>query len=148
MDLSSEHIRPIAICVFGNGNKILVAEGFDSVRNISYYRPIGGGIKFGEMSRDALVREIREELAAEITDLRYLGTIEDIFTMNSIQRHQIIQIYDAQFCDSSLYERAFLEGTEDKGSTYRAVWKDLSEFGLCRARLVPEGLLELLTQGS
>ena len=143
--MSSEHIRPIAICVFRRGNKILVAEGFDPLRNTFFYRPIGGGIEFGEKSRDALVREIREELAAEITDLRYLGTIEDIFAFNGIRRHQIIQVYDARFWDTSLYERVFLEGTEDKGSTYRAVWKALDEFGSHRTRLVPEGLLELLS---
>jgi 8-oxo-dGTP pyrophosphatase MutT (NUDIX family) len=41
----------------------LVAHGHDSVKSEDFYRPLGGGIEFGELSEAALRREIKEELA-------------------------------------------------------------------------------------
>jgi len=42
-----KQIRPIAICAFLRNNRILVAEGFDPVKDETFYRPLGGGIEFG-----------------------------------------------------------------------------------------------------
>ena len=36
-------IRPLVICLFKKGDTILVAEGYDPVKDDYYYRPIGGG---------------------------------------------------------------------------------------------------------
>lgn len=36
-------IRPLVICIFKRDDTILVAEGYDSVKDDYYYRPIGGG---------------------------------------------------------------------------------------------------------
>lgn len=35
-------IRPLVICLFKKGDTILVAEGYDPVKDDYYYRPIGG----------------------------------------------------------------------------------------------------------
>ena len=51
-------IRPLAICLFQNSGAILVSEGYDGVKGIHFYRPIGGGIEFGETSSAALVGAI------------------------------------------------------------------------------------------
>jgi ADP-ribose pyrophosphatase YjhB (NUDIX family) len=76
--MDTTRIRPIAVCLFRHDNRILVSEGFDTVKQDYYYRPLGGGIEYGEMSSDALVREIREELDAEIENVRLLGVLENI----------------------------------------------------------------------
>lgn len=78
-------IRPLAICLFKRGESILAAEGYDSVKKDYYYRPIGGGIEYGEKCLDALEREINEEISAEIKNTTYLGTLENIFTYNGEQ---------------------------------------------------------------
>ncbi|MGH2403262.1 MAG: NUDIX domain-containing protein [bacterium] len=80
MGMKSNTIRPLAICVFRDGENILVAEGTDDIKGETFYRPLGGAIEFGEYARDTLVREMREEIGAEITDLRYLGALENVFT--------------------------------------------------------------------
>lgn len=72
-------ICPIAICVFRNNNRILVFEGHDSIKNETYYRPLGGGIEFGESGEEAIRREIMEELHSEIEELKHLGFLENIF---------------------------------------------------------------------
>ncbi|MCA9941424.1 MAG: NUDIX domain-containing protein, partial [Anaerolineales bacterium] len=58
-------IRPLVICLFRHKNHILVMEGYDPVKQQTFYRPLGGGIEFGEHSAIALRRELREELGAE-----------------------------------------------------------------------------------
>lgn len=75
-------IRPLAICIFKNEESILVAEGYDSVKRDYYYRPIGGGIEYGEPGSIAVKREVYEEIEADITNLNYIGTVENIFTYN------------------------------------------------------------------
>lgn len=73
-------VRPLAICVFRRGDSILVAEGHDRVKRQTFYRPLGGRIEFGERAAETVARELREEIQQEVRDLRYLGTLENIFT--------------------------------------------------------------------
>jgi 8-oxo-dGTP pyrophosphatase MutT (NUDIX family) len=136
-------IRPIALCVFRRGDDVLVAEGYDRVKEELFYRPLGGGIEFGEHSEAAVVREIREELGAEIEGVTLLGTLENLFTYQGRHQHEIVQVYQGDLGDQSIYESAELTGREDDGSTFRAVWMPLSEFR-CGTPLYPDGLLELL----
>jgi 8-oxo-dGTP pyrophosphatase MutT (NUDIX family) len=140
-------IRPIAICVFRHDGRILAAEYCDPLKGQRFYRPLGGAIEFGEHSADTLAREIAEELGAAVTDLRYLGALENVFTYNGQTGHEIVMVYDGAFADLALYERPFLEGTEDSGTTFRAVWVSLADCADPAAPPVyPTGLLELLSQ--
>ncbi len=136
--------RAIAICIFSHKGHILVAEIYDSVKQEYFYRPIGGSIEYGEYSKDTLIREVREEVSAEITQQHYLGTLENIFLDNGVQAHEIAFIYDALFTDSSLYMKERIEGIEDDNSPFTIVWKPLSFFHSEHAPLYPDGLLELL----
>lgn len=144
MPLSPERIRPIAICLFTHQGRILVAEGVDPVKKEKFYRPIGGAIEFGERGAETLIREIQEELKAEISSLRYLGAVENIFTYNGQRGHEIVLVYDGAFVDRSLYDRAELEGLEHDGSSFRAVWKSLSQTREEGVPLYPSGLADLL----
>lgn len=137
-------IRPLVIGVFSLNRSILVSEGYDTGKQQFFYRPIGGGIHFGEYSQAALVREVREEFDAEIEGLRYLGTLENVFIHNDQPGHEIVQVYDAAFVDRSLYERESLVGQEDSGLTFTAYWKPLTELQNDPRPLYPTGLLELL----
>ncbi len=144
--MKKEIIRPIAICLFQKDNTILVSEGYDYVKEEFYYRPIGGGIEFGEKSSDTLIREVKEELDADISNLQFLSTIENIFTFNGDTAHEIVQIYDGEFVDKSLYNQSKLLIKEDNGQTHKATWKPLSDFQNGKLRLVPESLYNLLTK--
>lgn len=140
-------IRPIAICVFRHDGRILAAEGYDPIKDQTFYRPLGGAIEFGESSADTITRELAEELGAAVTDLRYLGTVENIFTYNGQMGHEIVMVYDGAFADRTLYDRAATEGAEDDGLPFRAVWVRLAD---CRdpaaSPVYPTGLLELLAE--
>ncbi|WP_237582612.1 NUDIX hydrolase [Pontibacillus yanchengensis] len=134
----------MAICIFQYDEKILVAEGYDNVKGDYFYRPVGGGIEYGEKSSDTLKREVREEISAEITDIEFLGTIENIFTFNGEVGHEIVQVYDASFEDFSFYSVDSFEGIEDNGETFKVFWKPKQSFQNNQLRLVPEALLELI----
>lgn len=139
-------IRPIAICVFRHEGRILVFEGNDPKKQQSFYRPLGGGIEFGEHSAAAVERELGEELGVAVDDLRFLGVIENIFTYGSQTGHEIIMVYDGAFVDRSLYERPVIEAMETDGSLFRAVWVRLTDCAEPDAPpLYPTGLLDLLT---
>jgi len=138
------YIRPIVICAFKHENKILVCEGYDNVKDETYYRPLGGGIEFQEAASDALRREIEEELGYKINNERYLCTFENIFTLEGNPRHEIILLYDAEFMDNSVYESQSLEIKESGWN--KAVWKPLKEFESGKLKLYPEGLIELFSQ--
>lgn len=138
-------IRPIAICVFRNDGRILAAEFYDPIKQQPFYRPLGGAIEFGEHSAATLARELQEELGAAVTDLRYLGALENVFTYNGQRGHEIVMVYDGAFVDATLYSQPYLDGAEDNGATFRAVWLPLADCGHPAAPPVyPTGLLELL----
>jgi 8-oxo-dGTP pyrophosphatase MutT (NUDIX family) len=138
-------IRPIAICVFCHDGRILAAEGYDPAKQQTFYRPLGGAIEFGEYGADTIRRELAEELGAAAIGLRFLGALENVFTYNGQQGHEIILVYDGAFADRSLYERPVIEGAEDDGEPIRAVWVSLADCaGRAAPPIYPTGLLELL----
>ena len=102
------HIRPLAICIFRHNDEILVSEERDPSKGETFYRPLGGGIEFGEHSVETIHRELMEEIGAEVKALVYLGTLENIFTFNGEPGHEIVQVYDGVLVESGLYEQAVI----------------------------------------
>ena len=138
-------IRPLAICVFLHNARILVAEGYDPIKKETFYRPLGGGIEFGEYSEQTIRRELLEEIGAEVRELRYLGTLENVYIFNGTPGHEIVQVFDGALRDARLYEQTVILGQEmDIDASFQAVWKHLDEFGEGKLILYPTGLLELL----
>ena len=69
----SDSIRPISLGIAKKDNKILVGIGYDKVKKQTFYRALGGGIEFGETSKDAVKREFQEEIHADIKVGELLG---------------------------------------------------------------------------
>ena len=138
-----QQIHVKALCVFYTRGRILVSRIDDPVKNASCYRPLGGHIEFGESSSDAIIREIKEELQADIANLKLIGTLESRFVFNGNQGHEIIQIYDAGFVDKSIYLMSSIPFSESNGQQHEAIWKTIESFDE-NSPLVPTGLLDLL----
>jgi ADP-ribose pyrophosphatase YjhB (NUDIX family) len=136
-------IRFLALCVFHHQGKILVNVFDDPASGQTLCRPLGGGVEFGELGRDAIAREIQEELGQSISDVRLLGTLESLFTYAGKPGHEIVQVYDARFDDASLYQRTTLDGQESDGSPFRARWCDSADFARL-GPIVPQGLQAML----
>lgn len=136
------YLRVKAVCVFSNEDRILAIDGHDATKGQSFWVPVGGRVEFGETSRDAIVREIEEELSAEVTDLRLLGVLENIFTFDGDDGHEIVFIYDAKFIEPSMYRKGQVNGIEENQS-FTAHWIDPNAPTDGRP-LYPDGLAELL----
>lgn len=137
-------IRPIAICVFRRDGQVLVGEGYDSARGERFHRPVGGSLRFGETSLEAVMRELREELGVDLHAPRLPGVLESIFTCEVQPSHEIVFVYEAEFADRRLYERGMLRGCEWCGNAFAAVWRDLRADSDELPPLFPHGLAELL----
>ena len=143
-------IRTTALCVLYRAGKILVFEGYDASIDETFYRPLGWGVLLGETAADAVVREIREEIGAVISNVRQLGVLENIFEFEESPGHQIMFIFDAEFDDQSLYERKIIAAQEhgDDPRTpiedFEAIWIDLADVESGQKILYPEGLLDLI----
>ncbi len=143
--MKKDRIRPIAICLFRHGNQILVSEGYDSSNQYYFCRPLGGEIEFGECSRDALLREIREEVGAEVRNVELIGVLENIFLYEGQQGHEVVFVYDAEFIDKSLYARNEIHGyREEIDARFTARWRSVAEIEKNNIKVVPEGLTGLL----
>lgn len=109
-------IRVIALGLVQDGDRLFVAEGYDAVKQTHFYRALGGGVEFGETSLAALQREFQEEIQAKLTDITYLGCLENLFTFNGQPGHELIQLYRCQFRDRCFYDRdeiLFRDGADD-----------------------------------
>jgi 8-oxo-dGTP pyrophosphatase MutT (NUDIX family) len=136
-----EKVRPVAICLCRDNDRILVSEFREQGR--LYYRPLGGTIEFGEHGEETIQREFQEEIATDLTEVRYLGMLENIYTHKGLRGHEIVLVYDGRLTDNSLYEKEVIRGNE-LGKPFKAIWKRLDEFDPEKAPVYPEGLLALL----
>ena len=136
-----QRIRAIALGLIQNGSRLFVSEGFDPVKQEPFYRALGGGIEFGETSLEALKREFREELQAELTNIHYLGCLENVFTFNGKPGHELVQLYRCAFADQTFYQREQIPFT-DSDQTYTAFWIERDRFRSGELRLVPPDCLQ------
>lgn len=143
--MRAEKIRPVAICVCRDGERMLVAEYHDFKKGQTFYRPLGGTIEFGEHGEEAVRREFLEEINSDLTDLHYAGTLENIYTYEGERGHEIVLVYEGRLTDLSIYEKESLQGDE-LGEPLKVVWKRLDEFGPGKAPVYPDGLLDLIAK--
>jgi len=137
-------IRVIVLGLIRDGERIFVSEGYDPVKQSTFYRALGGGVEFGETSHLALEREFQEEIQAELTNIRYLGCIENLFTFNGRQGHEIIQLYQCDFAEPKFYQLESLIFSESETHKHRALWLNIERFKSGELKLVPEAFFNYL----
>lgn len=136
-------IRVLALGLIKKDNRVFMSQGYDPVKQKTFYRAMGGGVDFGETSLEALEREFQEEIQAKLTNISYLGCLENLFTFNGKQGHELLQVYQCDFVDAKFYELeslVFAEGKRQK----TALWVDIALFKSGELLLVPEPFLALL----
>ncbi len=137
----ANQIRVLALGLIRDGDRLFISEGYDPVKQQVFYRVMGGGVDFGETSYEALKREFQEEIQAELTNIQYLGCLENLFSFNGQQGHELLQLYQCDFVDQKFYqleEMFFAEGERKK----KALWVDINRFKSGELRIVPENFLD------
>ena len=120
-------IETIARGVCVQGGKILLcrAKGGNTT-----YLP-GGHIEFGETGRQALVREVKEELGLDATTGRFLGAVENSFIQHGKPHAEINLVYELH-----LPPNAVVKACED---WIEFEWRDLNRLD----DLLPEAFRSL-----
>ena len=136
-----KEIRPVVLGLAIKNNKLLVSEGFDKIKNETFYRCLGGGIEFLEKSEEALKREFLEEINISITVKDFLGISENIFTYQGKKAHELILFYSIEISNENYQEEYIV--TDDHGKTV-AKWIDIDEFKNKNKILYPEEVFKYL----
>lgn len=94
------NVRVYAL-IINSKNEILLSD--ESHNGIYFTKFPGGGLHFGEGTTDALKREIKEELGAEISDIEHFYTT-DFFQPSAFNpSQQVISVYySVRLCDESI----------------------------------------------
>lgn len=138
------YIRVKVICVFKNGNRILVGDAYDNVKQEVFYCPPGGRVEFGETTIEALRREMMEELGSEILKPQLLGVIENLFTFEEEKGHEIVFVYNAELKNRNLYDLPEFKAMESNGVSFNAIWIDINSVEKNTSPVYPAGLIEMV----
>ncbi len=135
-----KEIRPIVLGIAIKNNKLLVGEGFDKTKNQTFYRCLGGGIEFLEKSSDALKREFKEEINADIIVKDFLGISENIFTYQGKRAHELILFYSIEIPDNDYMEEYHI--ADEDGCI--AKWINIDEFKNRNKIIYPEEIYKYI----
>lgn len=107
----------------------------------------GGRIKVGEDSRDALKREMEEEMGFSIAKekLSFVKLFENFFTYENTPVHELFIVYEYPVCESDYQKLCILKDNKDNNNTYFSFIK-LND--LDKVNLLPEALIDTLKDTS
>src|SRR5215831_5325601 len=114
---------------------LLVSESSEPL----FQRPLGGHVEFGEYALDTVRREFGEEIGQELTDVRRLDVLENIFEWRGGIEHEVVFIFAAAFASAAAYEieEQRIRDNPDR----RVLWRPANAV---TPPLYPAGLPELI----
>ena len=135
---SRQILKAMAVVRRPRDGALLVSEHVDS-RDPPFQRPLGGHVEFGEYAVDTIHREFLEEIGQELTDVRRLGVLENIFPWRDGTEHEVVFIFTAALAAASAYEieeQRILDNPDR-----RVLWRPADAVS---PPLYPAGLTELI----
>ena len=96
-------IKAMAVIRRPRDGALLVSEA-DSGSEPLFQRPLGGHVEFGEYALDTVRREFGEEIGQELSEVRLLGVLENIFGWRGGTEHEVVFIFTAAFVSAAAYE--------------------------------------------
>lgn len=136
-----QKIRPVALAIIRRNDRYLFDQMTDKHRNLSFLRPLGGSIEFGETSHNAIIREIREEIDAEVLSASLLANFENIFVYNNSPMHEIVYLYNVRLKDSSIYNADEVIVNENTSKRI-AKWIDYND--LAKHTIYPRQVIDFI----
>jgi ADP-ribose pyrophosphatase YjhB (NUDIX family) len=131
-------LKAMAVVRRPRDGALLVSEHVES-RDPPFQRPLGGHVEFGEYALDTVRREFAEEIGQELTGVRLLGVLENIFGWRGATEHEVVFIFTAALAAASAYEieeQRILDNPDR-----RVLWRPADAVS---PPLYPAGLTELI----
>jgi 8-oxo-dGTP pyrophosphatase MutT (NUDIX family) len=142
-----QKIRPLALGILRNQEgRFLFHQARDQKKNEVFYRPLGGGIEFGELGKVAIAREFEEEIGLKVEVRTLLETFENIFEFEGRAGHEIVLLYDVIPQDSSVLQIDRFSIIENGREVGIAVWRTPDEIQAEGAMLYPLGIEQYLSR--
>ncbi|MFC6733443.1 NUDIX hydrolase [Haladaptatus sp. DYSN1] len=142
--MSWRDIRPVVLGLVRRNDEILVGRGYDPESDEVFWRPLGGGMQFGESSEETVCREFEEELGVELETVEFLSHIENRFTFDGEQGHEIVLLYEGDLADDEVYEAESMTGYEEElDEEFEVRWLQLADFESGDRTLYPEAVVDV-----
>ncbi len=138
-----QSIRAISLGLPICDGRLLVSAVTEDDGRTKGWRPLGGGIDFGESAEAAVLRELAEEIHAEAKIVTRLGVFENIYSHQGQQGHEVVFAFEVELISFGLAaaDEFVLEDGEFRD---RAAWIPLNDFQNGNETLLPDGLLPLV----
>ncbi len=133
-ELSREVMITVVAAIIRRESRILITRRLDTVHLPGLWEFPGGKVEQGETFQQALVREIREELALEISVHDEVFTVEHHYPAKSVQLHFFN-------CSVLLGEPQLIEVADLR-------WVSPSELNQCQFPEADRELVSMLSLGS
>ncbi len=106
-------------------NKILVQKS----DKVAHATMLGGRVSFNEDSKEAILREIKEETGYDAIIKKEICFIENFFTSsyNHKRYHEILIVYELAFLDELPYTLEQIPAKEEKNKYLEYNWIDIDE---------------------
>lgn len=127
-------------CVTTNGDKMLLHRNF----NDDFWNLVGGRVKCGEITLDALIRELEEETNYKFDRDRFkiIQICENFFIYNETKCHELDFIYHLELNnDDELVKKQDFHSCDNPELTYH--WFDKSEITPDKVKCLPEVIYKL-----
>lgn len=130
-----EKIMVKAMCLIEHEGKLLLCKNYNKVKKETFFRVVGGTVNFGEKCEEAVRREIKEELNSKIENLHFIAVIENIFTYEGEEGHEIVFLYKGDLSNKEIYKKKiiYIPDAED----FPAEWVPISDILEGKVKLYP-----------
>jgi ADP-ribose pyrophosphatase YjhB (NUDIX family) len=140
VDERHQVVKAMAVIRRPRDGALLVSE-YNGPGSAPFQRPLGGHVEFGEYAADTIRREFPEEIGQEVTDVRRLGVVENLFRWQGQEQHEVVFVFSARFADAAAYEIAEQRILDDAEGYTQVIWR---QPGTASPPLYPDGISEMI----
>ncbi len=135
-------MRTVAVGLLADDGWVLAEEYPATDAHATFLRLPGGGVEYGETAAHAVRRELREELAAEVTSAELATVIENIYDDHGRSGHEIVFVFVVRSPQLERLPRDARLPVQDSHTTVG--WYRIDALRSGELPLYPVGALDLL----